>query len=106
MATPSGILHWLVLHSFLNEAQAQELQRIGDPEELTRELTERGWLTRYQAHQILLDKADSLILGPYRLMEVIGEGAMGQVFKAYSTRLERLVAVKMIHKEHLASKKA
>jgi Tol biopolymer transport system component len=35
-------------------------------------------------------------LGPYELLDLVGEGGMGQVFKARDTRLDRTVAVKML----------
>src|SRR5687767_2399179 len=35
-------------------------------------------------------------LGPYEISALIGEGGMGQVFKARDTRLERTVAIKML----------
>jgi serine/threonine protein kinase len=33
-------------------------------------------------------------LGPYEVLSPIGEGGMGQVFKARDTRLDRIVAIK------------
>lgn len=35
-------------------------------------------------------------LGPYEVTDLIGEGGMGQVFKARDTRLDRTVAIKML----------
>ncbi|HEX3996984.1 MAG TPA: serine/threonine-protein kinase [Pirellulales bacterium] len=67
-----------------------------DAQELARQLVQSRYLTRFQAQEILLGRAKSLILGNYTILDKIGAGGMGQVFKAQHRRMERVVAIKML----------
>ncbi len=67
-----------------------------DGEELLRELYKQNLLTKFQAQQFAQDRGESLILGNYTLLDKIGAGGMGQVFKAQHRRMERVVALKML----------
>ena len=69
---------------------------------LTGELLRRGWVTAYQANQLLQGHGARLAVGPYLLLERLCEGGTGQVFKARHRRLDKLVALKLIRKELLA----
>lgn len=67
-----------------------------DGEALLRELHKQNLLTRFQTQQVAAGRAKSLILGGYIILDKIGAGGMGQVFKAEHRRMKRVVAIKML----------
>jgi serine/threonine protein kinase len=92
----------------LERGQLDELGRLPeasdpDPRALGRLLLQRGWLTRFQINMIAQGRAKELDLGPYRILDRLGEGGMGQVYKAQHRRMSRIVALKVIRKEKLNS---
>jgi serine/threonine-protein kinase len=90
----SGILSGDMLQDFLPPKAAPQ-----DAEELAKELVRRKKLTKFQAELIWKGKGKSLVLGNYVLMEKIGQGGMGAVYKAEHRRMQRTVAVKMLPPE-------
>jgi WD40 repeat protein/tRNA A-37 threonylcarbamoyl transferase component Bud32 len=86
----------------LNELRGGPYEPNGNPQALAKQLVQRGWLTRFQAKHLLQGRGGDLILGPYRLLDAIGQGGMGQVFKAQHTLMNRIVALKVIRKEKLS----
>ena len=57
-----------------------------------------GLLNAWQAKQ-LLDGRTKFTLGPYRIIDSIGQGGMGQVFKAEHPLMGRIVAVKVLPRD-------
>jgi serine/threonine-protein kinase len=63
---------------------------------LAERLVKQGRLTEFQARRLLVGKAESLVFGRYVLLDRLGIGAMGRVFKARHRLMERLVALKVV----------
>lgn len=108
IASVADLIAAIRQHRLLEPRQLDELGRLNfaDPAALAQELTRRGWLTSFQAQQLLAGKGQELSLGSYVLLERVGEGGMGQVFKARHRGLGRISAVKIIRKEKLDSESA
>jgi serine/threonine-protein kinase len=101
--TPAELLAFLQERGLLTPPQAQQLDgtrgaESADTRALARELVDRNWLTPYQANLLLQGRGEELFLGPYRILDRLGEGGMGQVFKAHHVSMDRVVALKVIAK--------
>src|SRR5207253_1871134 len=93
----------------LSAAQRQQLGRtaaLPDAATLARALVEQGWLTSYQADQLLTGHGPDLVVDQHVLLEPVGEGGMGRVFKARHLRLDRLEALKLLRPEYLDTPEA
>jgi serine/threonine protein kinase/DNA-binding response OmpR family regulator len=63
---------------------------------LARHLTAAGVLTAYQAAAVLDRKFEDLRIGNYEVLDRIGAGGMGTVYKARHRRMKRVVAIKVL----------
>jgi serine/threonine-protein kinase len=103
LTAPIQLVDDLRAAHLLSPAQLDSIQKdmahLRTAQQLAEELLKRQWLTKFQADQAMTGHADELNLGPYRLIDIVGQGGMGVVFKAFHQRLNRFVALKTIHSE-------
>ena len=111
LTSAAAFLETLRNSNVLDEPQLSALSRHAvasgaDSRVLARCLLGQGWLTPFQANQLLTGRGQELVFGQYLLLERLGEGGMGSVFKARHQRLDRFVALKVIRKDRLGDQEA
>ena len=77
------------LDDYTEVAEAEDTVQV-----LARRLVNSGKITKYQAGRVYSGRGAGLILGNYVILDKIGQGGMGRVFKARHRRMKRLVALK------------
>ncbi|MFO0890770.1 MAG: serine/threonine-protein kinase [Isosphaeraceae bacterium] len=98
----SGVLSETKVRAIRGELAGVE--RSLDSTTLAGQLVEQGRLTEFQAKRLLHGRSEGLVLGRYVLLERIGVGAMGRVFKARHRLMDRAVALKVVLPECVASR--
>jgi serine/threonine protein kinase len=76
-------------------AKMAEGGKSAEPRAIVDWLVERSLITRWQASEILVGRRE-FFLGKYKLLDRIGTGGMGTVFKAQHTVMSRTVALKVM----------
>jgi len=74
-------------------------QTLGDPAQISATMLKLGLITNFQSKVLLSGKHQGFILGPYKVMELIGKGGMGRIFLAEHVSLHRRVAIKVLQSE-------
>jgi formylglycine-generating enzyme required for sulfatase activity/tRNA A-37 threonylcarbamoyl transferase component Bud32 len=74
-----------------------------DARSISDSLVASGRLTAYQAREIGSGRAAGLVLGPYVLLDLVGSGGMGAVYRAEHRTMRRIVALKVIKGHRLSN---
>src|SRR5262245_49562534 len=67
-----------------------------EPPLLAEFLVKKNYLTEFQAERLLQGKTQGFVLGPFTLMDALGAGSMGTVYKAVSKTDNNWYAVKVL----------
>ena len=105
----SPFLRNLRASRLLDDAQSDEIEQWaaggGDDTALARALVAKGLLTKFQAEHLLAGYT-KFFVGPYTMLDRIGGGGMGRVFKAVHRQMRRTVAIKVLTKAKRADPQA
>src|SRR4030095_12387913 len=69
---------------------------LAEPPALAEYLLKQNILTAFQAERLLQGKTQGFVLGPFTLMDALGAGSMGTVYKAQSKTDNNWYAVKVL----------
>jgi eukaryotic-like serine/threonine-protein kinase len=105
-AAPLDLLPLIRKSGVLTDKQFDEVRAnvlSGDYPNDSRMLAERlvreKLLTDYQVHRFLNNKSHGLSVGRYVILDRVGSGSMGRVYKAHHRLMGRVVAIKIIAPE-------
>src|SRR5437773_1493879 len=92
------LAHALISRGLITTEELEECKAVAESgaEALLEKLVKAGYLTATQATRILHERSLGQQIPGYKLLDKLGQGAMGTVFKARQLSMNRLVAVKVL----------
>ncbi|MCE9546537.1 MAG: protein kinase, partial [Planctomycetia bacterium] len=91
----SGLVSQDELESIVSASFSPETQ-LSSGDQLAQTLLERKRITGFQLDRLREGKVEGLVLGNYVLLDKLGAGGMGVVYKALHRRMKREVALKVL----------
>jgi eukaryotic-like serine/threonine-protein kinase len=111
-AVPTDLFAVIRESAVLNERQLADLKAKilrgdypSDSVALAERLVEEKLLTEYQTKRFLGNKPHGLIVGRYIILDRLGSGSMGRVYRAHHQMMDRQVALKIIAPEIVTNEK-
>ena len=90
----SGLMTGQEVRQFLDSLTLEQRPTAAD--QLARIMFQKGLLTKFQAQAVFQGKTRGLVVGNYVVLDKLGAGGMGQVYKAQHRKMKRIVALKML----------
>lgn len=103
LATVAEFLKVLTASDLMTPAELETLKAGLKPDSLAQDgstlaqtLIEQGFLTNYQANELLSGSSTPLVYGDYVIMEKLGAGGMATVYRAYDRMNGHVIALKVV----------
>lgn len=110
LLTADQFLHVLSQSNLLDADRVQQFVEAEGSEHtaptLAGRMTAAGLITKLQAHNLLAGRTQGYFVGPYKLLDKLGNGATGQVYLAEHVHMRRRVALKVLQAEKARSPEA
>lgn len=101
MALQSGLIDAAALRACWEAIPEEKRTSDAIDRRLARQAVETSRLTLWQAQQLLAGRSNGFRIDKYVLLNRIGQGGMGRVYLARDSRLNRLVALKILAPERM-----
>lgn len=83
-----------------------KLGHVHDTRETAKALVSWKLLTKFQAKMLLTGRNTGFFIGPYRILDLLGQGGMGRVYKAVHQTMNRVVALKVLTPQMVGAERA
>jgi eukaryotic-like serine/threonine-protein kinase len=97
----SGLIAERALEEFRARFPKTERGRV-----IARVLVDWGLITKFQAELLLIGRTQGFFLGPYKILDQLGQGGMGRVYQALHQAMNRVVALKVLTPSVTRTKRA